>query len=227
MPNVRISAQILNNFKHEPTNDQLALVGKLDQFLSKSSENSVLLVKGYAGTGKTSLIASLVKTLPHLKLKSLLLAPTGRAAKVLSGYAKKPAYTIHKVIYYAKTSQGTANFQLKKNLRKNTIFVVDEASMISDGAIDRSGGNLLDDLLEYISAGENCKLILVGDHAQLPPVKLDISPALDMDYLNNKLFTQPIQANLKDVIRQEKDSGILALATEIRSQILLVMKMLL
>ena len=214
-----ISSQILQNFHHDPTEDQLALVEKLGGFLNAHSNNSVLLVKGYAGTGKTSLIASLVRTLPQLKLKSLLLAPTGRAAKVLSGYAKKPAFTIHKVIYYAKTSQGSASFQLKKNLRKNTVFIVDEASMIGDGAVDTSGGNLLDDLLEYISAGENCKLILVGDHAQLPPVKLDISPALNLEYLKNKLFAQPVQASLRDVIRQEKDSGILALATEIRSQI--------
>lgn len=211
---------ILNNLVYEPLEGQKKLIYKLSEFISEtSSENEIFLLKGYAGTGKTSTIAALVKALRKLKLKSILLAPTGRAAKVLSTYAQKEAHTIHKKIYRQQNSNsGFGNFALDANLHTNTIFIVDEASMIANQSFDKSvfgSGRLLDDLIEYVYNQKGCKLILIGDTAQLPPVKLDISPALEKKELDFYGFNV-IEYELTEVARQEKDSGILFNATKLR-----------
>lgn len=183
----------------------------------------IFMLKGYAGTGKTTLVRSLVKSLPVLQAKTVLLAPTGRAAKVLSGYTGQQAYTIHKKIYIKRQgSEGNVAFQLQQNLHSNALFIVDEASMVSgSGGISQGGlfgnGSLLDDLMEYVFSGTNCKLILIGDTAQLPPVGMDISPALDVDYLRAAYSFQVESYELTEVVRQGADSGILENATVLRS----------
>lgn len=217
-----IIKHIIKNIGHIPTNDQKAAVEGLAEFLLDMSAFSVFILTGYAGTGKTTLIGSVIKTLTEFNLKSLLLAPTGRAAKVISQYAGKPAYTIHKKIYRQRTSSdGFGVFQLDKNLHKSTLFIVDEASMISNDTFERSqfgSGRLLDDLVEYVYSGEYCKLIVVGDTAQLPPVGLSVSPALEKKALS-EYNLDVIQYNLSQVVRQEEGSGILKNATEVRSLI--------
>jgi len=212
--------EIIDNLVYEPLNGQKELIRKLAEFVSDASEeNEIFLLKGYAGTGKTSTIAALVKALKKLKLKTMLLAPTGRAAKVLSSYSNKNAYTIHKKIYRQQSSRnGTGKFILDINLHSNTIFLVDEASMIANQTFENSvfgSGRLLDDLIEFVYNKRNCKLILVGDTAQLPPVKLDLSPALNKKELESYGF-DVIEHKLTEVARQEKDSGILFNATKIR-----------
>ncbi len=218
---------IKGNLNYLPTTDQIKLMEQLAEFVwefsnPKAVQDSVFMVKGYAGTGKTTIISSLVKSLPMLKMKSVLLAPTGRAAKVLSGYSGKIASTIHKKIYRQKTiKDGIGEFQLDKNLHKNTIFIIDEASMISNGSGENSifgSGRLLDDLFEYVYGGVNCKIILVGDTAQLPPVKLAVSPALDVNVIDSMGF-EVQECILSNVVRQSKESGILHNATIIRNQI--------
>jgi exodeoxyribonuclease-5 len=218
---------LVNNLKHDPTSDQQELLEKLADFVwefsdPKAANDKTFMVKGYAGTGKTTVISALVKSLADLKLKAVLLAPTGRAAKVLSGYANKPASTIHKKIYRQKSlKEGYAEFSLDKNLHRNTLFIVDEASMIANASSDYSvfgSGRLLDDLFEYVYSGTACKLILVGDTAQLPPVGLDVSPALDTKVIDAMGFV--VEAcELKQVVRQSLHSGILKNATIIRNQI--------
>jgi len=177
------------------------------------------LIKGYAGTGKTTMINVLTQVLSVLKIRSVLMAPTGRAAKVMSGYSGKPAFTIHKSIYRQKSSSdGMGKFVLDKNFNKNTCFIVDEASMIPDSIGENSvfgSGRLLDDLLEYVYSGKNCRLVLVGDTAQLPPVGLDVSPALNAHVLEAyALDVREIE--LTDVVRQTEGSGILSNATAMR-----------
>lgn len=220
MLNDYINNEILKSFKYEAPEGQKKLIKKLANFVSSASkQNEIFLLKGYAGTGKTSVIAALVKAVDSLKLKSFLLAPTGRAAKVLSLYAGKNAYTIHKKIYRQKSSSdGFGKFILDINLHKDTIFIVDEASMIANRTNENSSfgsGKLLDDLTEYVYNNKGCKLILVGDNAQLPPVKLDVSPALNKKELES-YGLDVIEHELTEVIRQEKDSGILYNATKIR-----------
>ncbi len=218
-----ISSLILQRLGHDPTDGQKEIISKLAAFVSAPESDSLFLLKGYAGTGKTSAISALVKVLDELKLKFVLLAPTGRAAKVLSKQSGKPASTIHKKIYRQQSvADGSSKFSLDRNLGRNTIFVVDEASMISNLPQDHSifgSGYLLSDLIEYVTAGFNCKLIVSGDTAQLPPVGLSVSPALEPEEL--KLFgLEVISTELKEVVRQSADSGILANATEIRNRIL-------
>jgi exodeoxyribonuclease V len=207
---------------HTPTDSQQDLIENIPGFITGGKGREILLVKGYAGTGKTSVIGALVKTMNVLKSKVFLLAPTGRAAKVLSSYCSQNAYTIHKKIYRQKTSSdGTGKFVLDNNLHKNTLFIVDEASMISNQAFDSDifgSGRLLDDLIKYIYNDHNCRLIMVGDTAQLPPVHIDISPALDPSFL--KGFGLSVQEIfLKEILRQAEDSGILFNATGIRYNI--------
>jgi len=177
---------------------------------------------GYAGTGKTSVISSIVKTLDLLRMRSVLLAPTGRAAKVLASYAGRPAFTIHKKIYRQKSSKdGLGSFSLDRNLHKDTFFIVDEASMVSNSSGDSSlfgSGRLLDDLIEYVYSGTDCKLILVGDTAQLPPVGSTLSPALDPSLLSEYGFGL-ISCELKQVVRQSETSGVLMNATRVRLQV--------
>jgi exodeoxyribonuclease V len=216
---------LLQHFGFKPTKNQLTVIGELTDFVFLNIKKHVFVLKGYAGTGKTSIVGALVKTLPQINFDSVLLAPTGRAAKVLSNYANKPAFTIHKMIYQLTTGgDGFTKFSIKQNKFQNTIFLVDEASMISDsgGLSSSSWGetkSLLDDLMEYVFAGINCKLVLIGDTAQLPPVGMSLSPALDEDFLY-KSYRLNLEFNeLNEVVRQAKDSEILTNATFLRNKI--------
>ena len=222
MINSHLSRQIRQNFPHTPTNEQLFALNILADFLLSANENSALLLKGYAGTGKTSLVGALVKTMSGLKQKSVLLAPTGRAAKVLSNYAGQQAFTIHKKIYRQNAfSNDLSAFHPSDNLHKDTLFIVDEASMISNQGIDShyfGSGRLLDDLIHYVYSGENCRLMLMGDTAQLPPVMQVESPALQADILKGyNLQVDEIQ--LTEVVRQDLNSGILFNATLLRDSL--------
>ena len=181
------------------------------------------LLKGYAGTGKTTIIGTIVTNLWKAKKSAVLMAPTGRAAKVIANYSKKEAFTIHKKIYFPKKSKGGGvSFVLQPNKHKNTIFIVDEASMIPDTPNDSKlyeNGSLLDDLMQYVYQGHKCKLLLIGDTAQLPPVKLDISPALNENTLNLNYNKSVTKMELDEVTRQGEDSGILENATLLREAI--------
>ncbi|MEL4455154.1 ATP-dependent DNA helicase [Lutimonas vermicola] len=210
----------VKGFSYEPTQMQDELLRKLADFLVKGSRFSIFLIKGYAGTGKTTIISTVVNHLSDSGLKSVLLAPTGRAAKVIGGYAGKQSFTIHKKIYYSKSDPNSGmSFVLQQNKFKNTIFIVDEASMIPDGNADSrlfNSRSLLYDLMTYIYSGKGCKLVLVGDTAQLPPVKLDLSPALDQKYLEMEFNMEVVSIELDEVMRQHKASGILYNATKVR-----------
>lgn len=213
---------LIERFPYEPTTGQLKLIEMLTAFIIKKDKQSVFIIKGYAGTGKTTIVSALVNTLPFLKLKSVLLAPTGKAAKVLANYSKKQAFTIHKKIYRISISkEGFVSFNLQENKHTNTIFIVDEASMISNESSSSennlfSSRNILDDLFQYVFNGDNCKLILIGDTAQLPPVKLSLSPALNLQYLNRTYDLNAEATELTDVVRQSENSGILFNATLLR-----------
>ncbi len=214
-----IKALLTEKLPFTPTSSQAHLIDVLASFITSHETDDIMLVKGYAGTGKTTMLFALTQVLNSLKIRSILLAPTGRAAKVMAGYTGMSAFTIHKKIYRQKTtSDGMGKFVLDKNLYKNTYFIVDEASMISneynEGSVFGSG-RLLDDLLEYVYSGENCKLVLVGDTAQLPPVGLNISPALEAFSLEQYGFGVK-EVELTEVVRQEQGSGILTNATEMR-----------
>jgi len=212
---------LLRNFQFTPTLRQNELFLMLSEFVFDEQKNALFLLKGYAGTGKTSVISTLVNNLWYAKLRSVLLAPTGRAAKVISKYSGRPAFTIHKKIYFPKkASGGGLSFTLQENKHTNTVFIVDEASMIPDSGIDVrffESRSLLDDLIKYVYSGKNCKLILIGDTAQLPPVKLNISPALDRSVLENHYSKSVYEIELNEVMRQHKDSGVLQNATKLRN----------
>ncbi|MBI2281311.1 MAG: AAA family ATPase [Bacteroidetes bacterium] len=216
---------LLEHFGFTPTKNQKKVIGELTDFTFSTIPKSAFVLKGYAGTGKTSIIGALVKTLPNFNFDSVLLAPTGRAAKVLSNYSGKPAFTIHKMIYQLKSGgDGYTRFVLRENKFENTLFLVDEASMIGDGSglLNASWGetkSLLDDLLNYVFAGRNCKLILIGDTAQLPPVGSDLSPALDEDFMYKSYHLNLSFYELNEVVRQKKTSEILKLATSLRNKI--------
>ena len=219
MINSYLSRQITQNFPHNPTEDQFSDLKTLTDFLLSTESDTLLLLKVYAGTGKTSLVGALVKTLTELKQKTFLLAPTGRAAKVFSNYSGQKAFTIHKKIYRQKAfSNEPTGFMPADNLHKDTLFIVDEASMISNDGLDSISfgtGRLLDDLIQYVYSGENCRLILMGDVAQLPPVMQTESPALNPEILRGyNLQVQEIV--LTQVVRQSGDSGILLNATRLR-----------
>ncbi|MBQ3787703.1 MAG: AAA family ATPase [Bacteroidales bacterium] len=189
------------------------------RFLYDSDPRSAFLLRGYAGTGKTSLISALIQTLPSLRVSSLLLAPTGRAAKVISAYSNRPAYTIHKKIYMTVTdASGAVRTVRGINKHSYTLFIVDEASMIGlEPTSTRQ--SLLEDLIDYVYDGNHCRLMLIGDSAQLPPVGQSESPALDERYLSSAFSLNVISAELTEVVRQKQLSGILAGATALRSQI--------
>lgn len=211
-----------NEFPHNTTPKQEIALQLLAKFVLGTNKNETFLLKGYAGTGKTTIVGTLVKNLPKAKMRSVLLAPTGRAAKVISYYSKKQAFTIHKKIYFPKSEKGSVSFTLQNNKHRDTIFIVDEASMIPDINQDSrlfENGSLLDDLMQYVYSGHNCKLLLIGDTAQLPPVHLSVSPALDSQILESQYSREVIHIELDEVVRQQKDSGILENATKIREHI--------
>lgn len=210
-----------DNLGHQPTTDQETAISGLTDFLTSDKQFEIFLLSGFAGTGKTTLISTFVNTLSNFKIKSYLMAPTGRAAKVLSNYSGKRAHTIHRSIYFIQSPDGVPHFALGENKRTNTIFIVDEASMVStfSGITDKgslSPRDLLEDLLEYVYAAENCKLIFVGDKGQLPPVGMEKSPALDPKFLAERYSFDIVTAELKDVVRQESQSGILDLSLQLR-----------
>ena len=212
---------IRENFVHNPTKEQEKVISLLSDFVLSRERDEVFLLKGYAGTGKTSLLAALVRTMQQLGQRIMLLAPTGRAAKVLSSYAGAPAYTIHRKIYRQKSITEMDVFQNDVNLRQDTLFIVDEASMIaneSGGSSIFGTGRLLDDLMHYVYSCEGCRLILVGDTAQLPPVGEEESPALDKMMLEG-YGMEVTECCLTEVVRQLEESGILWNATMLRSLI--------
>jgi ATP-dependent exoDNAse (exonuclease V) alpha subunit len=212
--------ELLQKFPHQPTLKQRKLLNLLSSFVFNENKDALFLLKGYAGTGKTTTIGTFVNSLWTVGKKSVLLAPTGRAAKVIALYSKKPAFTIHKKIYFPKKqANGSVAFVLQPNKHTNTIFIVDEASMIPDGKQNQQlfdSSSLLDDLISYVYSGVNCKLIFIGDTAQLPPVKLEVSPALEKDTLTYDYDKQVTEIELDEVMRQHEDSGILANATALR-----------
>ncbi len=213
---------IIKGLQYQPTDDQNKLILSLGMFFVSDDPHSVFMIRGYAGTGKTTIIATLVNVLNQLNQPVVLLAPTGRAAKVLAQYSGFQASTIHKKIYRQKRGADMeSRFEIDRNLHRNTIFIVDEASMIGDQSVDNAffgSGNLLRDLIDYIDSGFRCKLILSGDVAQLPPVGISLSPALREQELG-AYGKKVIISTLRDVIRQAEGSGILYNATAIRTKL--------
>jgi exodeoxyribonuclease V len=214
-----IAARIKDQLPFEPNEQQVQLLDALGVFLMSTDSEKIFLLKGYAGTGKTSVVSALVRALNELKQKTMLMAPTGRAAKVIAGYSGFPAFTIHKKIYRQK-SMSEFSFQLADNLYNHTLFIVDEASMISNTGSDTAfgSGRLLDDLIQFVYGGEGCSLLLLGDTAQLPPVMQPHSPALERE----KLLGYGLKLHeftLTHVVRQALESGILHNATLLRQQL--------
>ena len=217
MLNTHISHQIYAKLSFDATNNQKKIIEKLSTWLSDDDYSRIFLLNGYAGTGKTTIIAAFVAALKELGIKPILLAPTGRAAKVLTRYSNLTAYTIHKKIYREKTiSDYQSKFSLDYNREHDAIFIVDEASMLSTYSSDSAfgSGNLLDDLVQYVRQGKRCRLMLVGDDAQLPPVGDDLSPALQPSELLP--YGDVEYATMDEVVRQSQDSGILFNATMLR-----------
>ena len=216
--------KFISSLGFTPTSCQDSLLDAVSEFIT-SDDGDILVVNGYAGTGKTTAVSAVIRTMQEYRHQCILLAPTGRAAKVLSGYAGLPAYTIHKHIYRQKSvgGDGFGQFSLAPNKSKEALFIVDEVSLIgieagqSQSTQSFGSGNLLEDLVSFVRSGVDCKLILVGDSAQLPPVGLDCSPALSRDYMS---LVGGVQfAELTTVVRQQKESGILLNATLVRNRI--------
>lgn len=209
------------HFGFEPTESQAEAMDQLADFIYGKGDNFLFQLTGYAGTGKTSLVSALVKALTDIGVHIVMLAPTGRAAKVLSQYAGRKAYTIHKWIYRVSSKEGIRRFVRRENKDSHTLFIVDEASMISaQGSLnDLVGNSLLDDLMEFVYLGDSNRMLFVGDNAQLPPVHADESPALDADYLKRAYDVEVFGARLTDVVRQSLDSGILYNATLLRDKL--------
>jgi exodeoxyribonuclease-5 len=208
--------KLIQSFGFEPTDGQAIVLYHLSAFLLSQKENPTYILRGYAGTGKTTLVKTLVKTLPYIGMRYVLMAPTGRAAKVLSSYTGQGASTIHRRIYQAMTyPDGSIRSARAENKFKNALFIVDEASMIGEQK-EFGGSSLLDDLLSYVFSGENCRLLLIGDTAQLPPVGSNESPALDCEYLKSEFPITAATYELTEVKRQALESGILYNATDVR-----------
>lgn len=207
-----------DNYGFQPTLSQDVLLQKLAKFTFNSDQRPVFVLKGYAGTGKTSSMRAFVKSLWHTGKKTVLLAPTGRAAKVLGSYTGKKAHTIHRQIYQPKKSKdGGVKFVRQVNKSHNTIYVIDEASMISDGVAVYGQKSLLEDLVDYVFSSKNNAIIFLGDTAQLPPVKYELSPALEEETLTMNYDSDTQGLELTEVVRQSQESGVLYNATEIRN----------
>jgi len=223
MNSTQFHTLLKEKFPFDLTLKQDVVLQRLANFVLDNEDDNLFVLKGYAGTGKTTLISTLVNSLWNAHKSAILLAPTGRAAKVISKYSKREALTIHKKIYFPKKqSGGGVSFVLQPNKHKNTIFIVDEASMISDINTDSKlfeNGSLLDDLLQYVYSGSKCKLVFIGDTAQLPPIKLDVSPALDEQRLALNYNKEVDFIELDEVVRQAEGSGILSNATLLREQL--------
>jgi len=222
--NKYISKSIINNLPFNPTTDQETVSLHLGAFTLSKKINPVYILKGYAGTGKTSMLSAYVRTLKESNIKFILLAPTGRAAKVLAHYTGHSAHTIHRSIYQFMTNkEGVTNIALAHNKFKNSVFIIDEASMIGDNSQVNSSvfnrSSLLDDVMQFIFLQSGNKLILVGDTAQLPPVGTVLSPALDINVLNNSYSITSFDFEMKEVMRQSLDSAILTSATTLRKKI--------
>ena len=213
-------ALLSEKFPHTPTGKQDQALKDLSGFIIREKPQELFLLKGYAGTGKTTLLGTLIRNLWHVKKKAVLMAPTGRAAKVMSVYTGASAHTIHKQIYFPKKDRsGGVRFTLAPNRHRNTVFIVDEASMIPDSPTDTSkdgATSLLDDLMTFVSSGFKCQLIFIGDTAQLPPVRLSLSPALAADRLELQFGKEVLEIELDEVVRQSRNSGILMNATRLR-----------
>lgn len=220
-----VAGKIISELGHEPTSGQIEAIDLISSFITRINQpnhHPAFMLKGYAGTGKTTLVSALVRVLPLAGMQSVLLAPTGRAAKVLGGYSKKQAFTIHRKIYRAsKSSDGKLQMTLAANPHKFTLFIVDEASMIPGPTASADQGiyshrDILEDLITYIYKSEGCRLLLIGDGAQLPPVGDELSPALNAEYLQNLYHLDIDSYELSEVVRQSLDSGVLANATMLR-----------
>ncbi|MBR0195968.1 MAG: AAA family ATPase [Paludibacteraceae bacterium] len=214
-----IISRIKAELPFEPNEEKEGLFQSLASFLVSRDARKAFILRGYAGTGKTSVVSALIRAMESLKQPCILLAPTGRAAKVLSRYAGVPAYTIHKKIY-RQNQLGVEAFSLCDNRHVRTLFIVDEASMLSGNRDNGTFGSgcLLDDLVRYVYSGEGCSLLLLGDDAQLPPVGSTLSPALDEQYMRG-YGLQVTGYGLTMVARQALDSGILAEATRLREEL--------
>ncbi len=209
----------MKSFGFTPTDGQSTVLYHIAAFLLSKKPNPAYLLQGYAGTGKTTLVTTLVKTLPQIGMRYQLMTPTGRAAKVLSGYTGKTASTIHRKIYrFQQYADGSFRMTRAENKAKNTVFIVDECSMISEEM--SNGRSLIDDLINYVFSGENCRLLLIGDNAQLPPVGLENSPANDINVLKHEFGLTVAAYELTEVMRQEEESGILWNATELRKALM-------
>lgn len=222
MTTAQLQKLLTDHFSYGPTPGQATLIAMIAGFLLDREERNLLVIKGYAGTGKTTIVKAITEVLDKYNHDSVLLAPTGRSAKVLANYSSRPAFTIHKKIYILRSgNDGIVRLVMLPNPHKNTLFIVDEASMIANSQARQeesmfSGRALLDDLMEYVYNGNNCRLILIGDTAQLPPVGMDIIPALDLKFLGTTFGIKIRSFELTEVVRQEADSGILDNATAIR-----------
>ena len=218
MLNTYIARQIYEKISFETTFSQKKVVEMLSDYLSEPKSEQIFVLNGYAGTGKTTLLAAVVEVLDAMQVPTVLLAPTGRAAKVLSRYCHREALTIHKRIYRERTTADyESHFSLDVNKERGAVFIVDEASMLADATSEGQifgSGSLLDDLIKYIRSGRDCRLILVGDNAQLPPVGSAFSPALDRDVMSG--YGDVVYASMDDVVRQQAESGILFNATMLR-----------
>ena len=218
MLNTYIARQIYEKISFETTFSQKKVVEMLSDYLSEPKTEQIFVLNGYAGTGKTTLLAAVVEVLDAMQVPTVLLAPTGRAAKVLSRYCHREALTIHKRIYRERTTADyESHFSLDVNKERGAVFIVDEASMLADATSEGQifgSGSLLDDLIKYIRSGRDCRLILVGDNAQLPPVGSAFSPALDRDVMSG--YGDVVYASMDDVVRQQAESGILFNATMLR-----------
>lgn len=219
-----IAKLIVDQFEFTPTDDQLKAISMLSDFVADFSLHDLFILRGYAGTGKTSLVSTLVSILPKIQKRTVLLAPTGRAAKVLSTYSGKSASTIHRKIYRMSSQNGStfSNISIQENKHTQTLFIVDEASMINDKFATSEGfdaRNILEDLIEYVYSGDRCKLLLVGDSAQLPPIGSELSMAIDPMKMQSHFGFDVFTYELKEVLRQQQQSGILANATYLRRQI--------